>query len=88
LTQKAELARHAADGASPTPLTHRSVSFVEQTSPVETPVYDRSDLPAGFSAEGPAVVNQLDSTTVVPPGWAWEVDEWLNIRMHNPEVSR
>jgi N-methylhydantoinase A len=88
LTQKAELARHAADGASPTPLTHRSVSFVEQTSPVETPVYDRSDLPAGFSAEGPAVVNQLDSTTVVSPGWAWEVDEWLNIRMHNPEVSR
>jgi N-methylhydantoinase A len=84
-TRKAELARHATDGGVPAPVTRRHVSFGEHGS-VETPVYDRADLPAGFAAEGPAVVNQLDSTTVVPPGWRWEVDEWLNIRMHNPEV--
>ena len=28
-----------------------------------------------------AVIDQLDSTTLVPPGWHAEVDEWLNIRM-------
>jgi N-methylhydantoinase A len=28
------------------------------------------------------VIEQLDSTTVVPPGVPAEVDEWLNIRMH------
>jgi N-methylhydantoinase A len=27
------------------------------------------------------VVEQLDSTVVVPPGVRAEVDEWLNIRM-------
>jgi len=28
------------------------------------------------------VIDQLDSTTLIPPGVAAEVDEWLNIRMH------
>jgi N-methylhydantoinase A len=31
------------------------------------------------------IVDQLDSTTVVPPGWRAEVDEWLNIRMHRED---
>jgi N-methylhydantoinase A len=31
------------------------------------------------------VIDQLDSTTLVPPGWRAEVDEWLNIRMHREE---
>lgn len=88
VTPKAELPRYPACGRAPAPLGHRSVVFFEQSSPVETPVFDRAGLPAGFSAEGPAVVNQLDSTTVVPPGWSWEVDERLIIRMHNPEVAR
>jgi N-methylhydantoinase A len=48
---------------------------------VETPVYRRDSLPAGASFEGPAIVEQLDSTTVVPPGVAAEVDEYRNIRM-------
>ena len=48
---------------------------------VETPVYRRDELPAGASFEGPAIVEQLDSTTVVPPGVAAEVDEYRNIRM-------
>ena len=37
--------------------------------------------------EGPALVDQLDSTVLVPPGVRCEVDEWLNIRMHIPEAS-
>jgi len=39
-------------------------------------------LRAGAELDGPAIVEQLDSTTLVPPGWHAEVDEWLNIRMH------
>jgi len=42
----------------------------------------RGDLAAGARLQGPAIVDQLDSTTLVPPGWRAEVDEWLNIRMH------
>lgn len=49
---------------------------------VDTPVYDRAVLPAGATFAGPAIVEQLDSTTVVPPGTVAEIDEWLNIRIH------
>ena len=48
---------------------------------VETPVFARDDLPAGAAFEGPALIDQLDSTVLVPPGVKAEVDEWLNIRM-------
>jgi N-methylhydantoinase A len=36
--------------------------------------------------EGPAIIQQLDSTIVVPPGVVAEVDEYLIIRMNvSPE---
>ena len=34
----------------------------------ETPVYWRDRLPAGAELEGPAIVEQLDATTVIEPG--------------------
>jgi N-methylhydantoinase A len=34
-----------------------------------TPVYDRGRLPAGGRFEGPALVEEMGSVTVVPPGW-------------------
>ncbi|GAA1777334.1 hydantoinase/oxoprolinase family protein [Leucobacter iarius] len=55
---------------------------------VDTPVYDRDALAAGTAFRGPAIVNQLDSTTVVPPHTRAEIDEWLNIRIHLEEVTR
>jgi N-methylhydantoinase A len=77
-TEKAELPRHALNGSMPEPRERRTVMFDE---PVETPVYDRSSLGAGASFTGPAVIDQLDSTILVPPDAHVEVDEWLNVRM-------
>ena len=37
-------------------------------SELDTPFYDRERLRAGNVVDGPAIVEQLDSTTVVPPG--------------------
>ncbi len=34
----------------------------------ETSVYRRDDLPVGVAFDGPAILLQKDSTTVVPPG--------------------
>ena len=34
----------------------------------ETPIYDRERLPAGARFEGPAIVHQIDTTSVVEPG--------------------
>jgi N-methylhydantoinase A len=80
VTQKAELAKHSRSGELPEPVETRSVRFTGAGAQ-DTPVYRRSDLPAGAELTGPAILEQLDSTVVVPPGVRAEVDEWLNVRM-------
>jgi len=47
-------------------LEHRQVWFPE-TGFVKTPVYDRERLPARGRITGPAIIEQMDTTTVVPP---------------------
>ena len=80
-TEKAELPSHDGDGGDLEPCGSREVVFARGEDAVEAPVYKRDDLPAGASFEGPALIDQLDSTVLVPPGVQVEVDEWLNIRM-------
>jgi N-methylhydantoinase A/oxoprolinase/acetone carboxylase beta subunit len=46
---------------------------------VSTRFYDRTALKAGNTLEGPAIVNQYDSTTVIPPGVEAHVDRYGNI---------
>jgi N-methylhydantoinase A len=46
---------------------------------VETPVYWRDDLPAGATFYGPAIVEQLDTTTVVELNMEATVDEYGNL---------
>ena len=46
---------------------------------LETPLYQRDLLSTGNSIVGPALVVQLDTTTVVPPGWQGEVDDYGNL---------
>jgi N-methylhydantoinase A/oxoprolinase/acetone carboxylase beta subunit len=48
---------------------------------VPTPVYARACLPVGARVEGPAIVEQADTTTVVPPGWAAQVEDSGNLRI-------
>jgi N-methylhydantoinase A len=78
MVPKAELAAHAPTGATPQPTSRRPVWFDADVG-VDTPVYERADLPAGFSLKGPAVVEQVDSTVVIPPGTTASVDKYLNI---------
>ncbi len=75
---KAELEVHAASGSVPAPKARRPVWF-ERTGALDAPIYWRPDLGAGVRIAGPAIVEQFDSTTVVPPGFTAEVDRWLNI---------
>ncbi|GAB47398.1 hydantoinase/oxoprolinase family protein [Mobilicoccus pelagius] len=72
--------------ADPEPASHRRAWF-EETGWVEAPVHDRDSLPAGTTFSGPAIVDQFDSTTVVPPGTRAEIDEWLNIRIHLDDAA-
>jgi N-methylhydantoinase A len=40
---------------------------------VDTPVYERSRLPAAAVLPGPAVIDESGSTTIVPPAWSARV---------------
>ena len=44
-----------------------------------TPVYQRERLDVGVKFSGPAIVDQLDATTVVPPGFSARVDKHRNL---------
>ncbi|MNN50231.1 hypothetical protein D3C81_1648050 [compost metagenome] len=43
------------------------------------PLYDREKLGPGHAIDGPAIVNQMDSTTLVLPGQIARVDSYLNL---------
>jgi N-methylhydantoinase A len=57
----------------------RQVYFEETAGFVDCLVYERHDLRPGDRLSGPAVVEQMDATTVVPPGFLAEVDDALNL---------
>ncbi|SOZ19531.1 hydantoinase/oxoprolinase family protein [Cupriavidus taiwanensis] len=60
------------------PTRSRSVIF-DQIEPVDTPIYDRADLAKGQRIQGPAIIDQQDTTTLVYPGDEAFVDRWGNI---------
>jgi N-methylhydantoinase A len=53
-----------------------------------THVYERRKLPVGEVIEGPAIVLQVDSTTVVPPGCSFEVHGSGSMLIHCPVAQR
>lgn len=59
--------------------TMRQVYFEEEGGFVDCPVYERHDLRAGDRFSGPAVIEQMDATTVVPPDFRAAVDHALNL---------
>jgi N-methylhydantoinase A len=87
ITPNPELRRHELTGVgvTPEPFTRRPVKFDELDEPVETPIFHRDALPAGVVIHGPAIIDQFDSTTVVPPGLIARVDEYLIICLHLTE---
>jgi N-methylhydantoinase A len=56
---------------------HRDVFFTGRAVP--THIYDRSRLTPGDVITGPAIVEQLDSTTVVWPGQSARADAYRNL---------
>ncbi len=57
----------------------RPVYFPESRGYVECAIYDRARLPVGATIAGPAIVEEPESTTVLPPGARAEVDRWANL---------
>ena len=62
----------------------RRAWFAEAGGWVETPVYDRYALGAGAIFEGPAIVEERESTAVIGPGARCRVDDGLTIVVTMP----
>ncbi|MGI9367998.1 MAG: hydantoinase/oxoprolinase family protein [Ruegeria sp.] len=77
--RKIELPRQESTGndSSKAVVDRRQVYF--ENGWVNTDIYDRSLLQAGNRINGPAIVTQKDSTTVIHVNHYGEVDEYLNI---------
>ena len=71
------LAGAAEAGAKPDPIEERDVWIGGRHWP--TPVYDRTDLGTGCGLAGPAIIEQPDTTILIDPGLAGEVDEFGNL---------
>ena len=56
----------------------RLVHFGERRA-TRTMLYERDRLPPGAGLDGPAIVEQFDATTIVPPGWSARVDRLRNL---------
>lgn len=68
----------------PSPRTSRNAYFPEAGGLVKTPVYDRNTLGAGAELESPAIVQQLDTTTVIYPNSAASIDSHGNLIIQVP----
>ena len=60
-------------GAAPVPKSSRPMVFGRGVDAVRAPVYDRASLAVGASFDGPAVVEERETTSVIRPGWSVEV---------------
>jgi N-methylhydantoinase A len=61
------------------PVHFADAGHPEAARPIPAAFYERARLEPGTIVVGPAIITQLDTTTVVPPGWAGTVDGWSNL---------
>ena len=76
---KPDLQLASSQGAGATGAEISTVGVVFREGEMDTPLYHRDQLGAGNRIEGPALVVQLDTTTVIPPRWSGEVDRHGNL---------
>jgi len=72
LTQKGDAAKAR---------VRRRTAWFPATGDVDCPVHWRDGLVSGDAIQGPAVIEALDSTIVVPPGWTARIDDRGYVRM-------
>jgi N-methylhydantoinase A len=83
LTPHVRLREQAAAGGDPTAaqVSERRVYWSRGSEPLPTPIYDRSRLLPGHRLTGPAIVDQMDATTLIGPGQQARLDEFRNLHI-------
>ncbi|UMA66741.1 hydantoinase/oxoprolinase family protein (plasmid) [Roseivivax marinus] len=87
LVKKAALPDQPAGDADPSGavIGTRDVWYPETRAFSETTLYARDRLRPGMTFEGPAIVEQMDTTTLVPPGVIARVDGLENLVLEVPK---
>jgi N-methylhydantoinase A len=73
--------RLALRSGPPVPSAERKVYFDAASGYVDCAVHARALLRPGDRLQGPLIIEQMDCTTVVPPGCTLEVDGFANLRI-------
>ncbi|OCX58175.1 methylhydantoinase [Thioclava sp. SK-1] len=83
LVDKADLPERPMAGPDPQPakIGQRDVWFPETENFTPSLIYSRDMMTPGMILPGPAVIEQMDTTTLVPPGWTATVDRFENLIM-------
>ncbi|MFV0386093.1 hydantoinase/oxoprolinase family protein [Paracoccus sp. (in: a-proteobacteria)] len=80
LVARATVARaDPAPGTAPLPTVTRPVWLPETRGLIDCPIHQRADLRPGHRLVGPAVVEQMDTTTLILPGMRAHVDACANL---------
>lgn len=69
------------EAVPPAPIEIRQVLFEGEQDYMDTAVYQRSDLVPGCTIQGPAILEQMDSTSIIPPRWEATTDGFGNIKV-------
>ncbi len=69
----------AAQPAADAQVAERPVFLDELGAFRSTPIYQRERLLPGNVVQGPAIIEQYDATTMLPPGWKAQVDSLTNL---------
>ncbi len=83
---KPELEPAANQGSDSGPAVIGNAEVVFADGPVGTTLYNRDLLQTGNRIAGPALLLQLDTTIVVPPGWNGGVDPYGNLLLEPAKV--
>lgn len=78
---------HSPSKSRPIPTGIRQARFSRGGEFIDAAVYERKALTTGMVVQGPSIIEQSDATTVIPPGYAAQVDSWLNLRISKRRVS-
>ena len=77
--EKPQVEPQPAGAADPSAALIGESEVVFQQGALTSPLYQREELTCGNRISGPALVVQMDSTTVLPPGWGGVVDPYGNL---------
>jgi len=79
LIPKPELSKIVRRGKIKDAMKHPRKVWFKDAGFVKTDIYERNLLPTGAAFNGPAIVEQQDTTTVIPPRTRCKVDHYGNI---------